>query len=255
MKNQQPISVTILTKNSATRLAQCLDALRDFDEIIILDNGSTDDTLRIAEQYINVKIHQHPFVGFGKMRNLSISLCKNDWILWVDSDEVLDTLLLENIATIALHEKTIYRFLRKQYYRGKYINGAGWGNDKVMRLFNRNHTRMNDRDVHEGLVTEGLQVADIEGIIHHYSYENATQLLAKMNHYSTLFAEQNQHKKTTHPLIAYCKKTFHFWNYFLLKKGFLYGYEGYLISYCNAQGAFFKYMKLYELNQEQRKNH
>ena len=246
------ISVTILTKNSEARLAQCLDALKGFDEVIVLDNGSTDQTLAIARQYPNVCVHEHPFLGFGKMRNLSVSFCKNDWILWVDSDEVLDPILIQNIQNLSLNPKHLYRFLRKQYYNGKYINGAGWGNDKVTRLFHKNSTQFNDKDVHEGLNAKGLQVIDIEGVIHHYSYETADQLLAKMNYYSTLFAVQNQHKKGTHPVIAYFKKTFHFWNYFLLKKGFLYGYEGYLISYCNAQGAFFKYMKLYEMNQKEK---
>ncbi|WP_026996058.1 glycosyltransferase family 2 protein [Flectobacillus major] len=252
MQNFSNISVTILTKNSASRLRQCLDALQGFDEVVILDNGSSDNTLAIAREYTNVQIYEHPFLGFGKMRNMSVSFCKNDWILWVDSDEVLDKALLDTVESLPLNPHQLYRFLRKQYYHGKYINGAGWGNDKVIRLFNKNSTSFNDKDVHEGLITSGLQVVDVLGVIHHYSYENATQLLAKMNHYSTLFAEQNQHLKQTHPIIAYLKKTFHFWNYFIIKKGFLYGYEGYLISYCNAQGAFFKYMKLYEMNQKEK---
>ena len=85
------ISVTILTKNSEARLAQCLDALKGFDEVIVLDNGSTDQTLAIARQYPNVCVHEHPFLGFGKMRNLSVSFCKNDWILNLDADKLTQT--------------------------------------------------------------------------------------------------------------------------------------------------------------------
>jgi glycosyltransferase involved in cell wall biosynthesis len=246
------ISVTILTKNSELHIQKCLDALRVFEEVLILDNGSTDQTLTIAASYPNVKIHHHEFIGFGALRNLAVSLCKNDWILWVDSDEVLDASLIQSIQACSLERNTVYRILRKQYYNGKYINGAGWGNDYVLRLFNRNDTRINDKNVHEGLETKGMTIQDLSGFIHHYSYESAAQLIDKMNYYSTLFAEANQHKKGTSPLIAYFKKVFHFWNYYLIKKGFLYGYEGYLIAHVNAQGAFFKYMKLYEMNKKSR---
>ena len=82
------ISVTILTKNSSKYIKECLHSLQQFDEIIIMDNGSTDNTMDIASSFPNVKIYENEFIGFGPLKNLAVSKTNNDWILSVDSDEV-----------------------------------------------------------------------------------------------------------------------------------------------------------------------
>jgi glycosyltransferase involved in cell wall biosynthesis len=83
------ISVTILTKNSQKHISACLGALQKFNEIIVLDNGSTDSTLSIVEQFANVKIYSSPFIGFGALKNLAAQYTSNPWVLSVDSDEIL----------------------------------------------------------------------------------------------------------------------------------------------------------------------
>ena len=80
------ISAVILTKNSQRLLFEVLKSLKELDEVIILDNGSNDDTLKIAQSFVNVKIHKHDFIGFGKLKQLGSKLAKNDWILSIDSD-------------------------------------------------------------------------------------------------------------------------------------------------------------------------
>src|SRR6202142_322498 len=102
------ISVTILTKNSARHLYQVLDAVRAFDEVVILDSGSSDDTLEIAREFPNVKMHTTRFKGFGALHNEASALARNDWILSLDSDEVMTTELVREITALPLNEHAVY---------------------------------------------------------------------------------------------------------------------------------------------------
>ena len=110
------ISVTILAKNAQKTLYECLKSVERFDEVILLDNKSSDKTVEIAKQFGNVKIYQSEFIGFGALKNLAISYAKNDWILSLDSDEVLESELIEEIASIQLQEGEYCSFLRKNFY-------------------------------------------------------------------------------------------------------------------------------------------
>ncbi|WP_205501677.1 glycosyltransferase family 2 protein [Rufibacter psychrotolerans] len=242
------ISVTILAKNSQELLPLCLKALAQFSEVILLDNGSTDATVAIARQFPNVKVFHSPFIGFGPLKNLAASYASNDWILSVDSDEVLTPELVQTILTHPLDSQKAYRFLRHNFYGKRLINACGWENDYVLRLFNRKTTRFTDREVHEGIITEGLTVETLPGILNHYSFKNTDELLKKLNQYTTLFAQENRFRKSSSAFKASYKAFWTFLRNYFLKRGFLYGFEGFLISACNANGAFYKYMKLREAN-------
>ncbi|MBC3541897.1 glycosyltransferase [Rufibacter sediminis] len=244
----QPISVTILAKNSQELLPQCLQALAQFPEVILLDNGSTDATVSIAGQFPNVKVFHSPFIGFGPLKNLAASYASHDWILSIDSDEVMTPELVQTILTYPLDNARAYRFLRHNFYGKRLINACGWENDYVLRLFNRRTTRFTDREVHEGLITQGLTLETLPGILNHYSFKNTSELLQKLNQYTTLFAQENRFKKKSSAFKATYKAIWTFTRNYFLKRGFLYGFEGFLISACNANGAFYKYMKLHEAN-------
>lgn len=246
----QPISVTILTKNSQTYLERCLEALREFDEIIVLDNGSMDTTMEIAARYQNVRIIEHSFIGFGPLKNLAIDYAKHNWILSIDSDEIADSILIEEIRSLELTDPSIiYSIPRDNYYNGRLIRCCGWYPDRVLRLFNRSHTRFNDAQVHESLQkNEHTKVKELQGHLKHFSFANASELIDKMQKYSTLYAQQSC--KTSSPAKAFWRAVFAFIKNYFLQKGFLYGYEGLLISISNANGVFYKYIKLYEKNQK-----
>jgi glycosyltransferase involved in cell wall biosynthesis len=247
----EQISVTILTKNSQKYLSDCLKALHPFSEIIILDNGSNDDTLKIAASYPNVKIVEHPFIGFGPLKNLAVHEARHDWILSIDSDEVATPELIASIQQLDPHKTdTVYSIARENHYRGKRIKCCGWHPDIVTRLFNRTHTRFSDAMVHESLIIHPHTKKErLEGTLKHYPFDNVESLIKKMQSYSTLYAEQND--KPSSPLKAFLRALFAFFKNYLLQKGIFYGYEGLLISVSNANGVFYKYMKLYE---KQRKN-
>ncbi len=245
------ISVTILTKNSSEYIYECLNELKKFDEVIILDNGSSDDTMSIAGKFDNVKIHECDFIGFGPLKNLAISHTKNDWVLSVDSDEIFNENLVNEILEINLVDSDIYKILRDNYYDKKLIKCCGWGNDYVVRLFNKNSTKFTNKQVHESLIIkENLNVKNLTNSFKHYSFATTEQLLLKLNKYSTLYAKEHKGKKETSVMMAFLKGIFAFFKNYILQKGFLYGYEGLLISASNANGVFYKYIKLYEENKK-----
>lgn len=244
------ISVTILTKNSEKYLNEVLSALSLFDEVLIFDNGSTDGTLAIAAQFANVVIHQGIFQGFGPTHNLASSLAKYDWILSIDSDEIVTPELAAEIKQTVLSTACAYSFPRHNYFNGKFIKWCGWYPDRQVRLYNRTTTAFSEAQVHEAVKTAHLTKKQLNFPLKHYSYESITDFLTKMQSYSELFALQNQGKKSSSISKAILHGFFAFFKSYLLKRGFMGGYEGFVISTYNANTAFYKYLKLREVNKE-----
>lgn len=242
------ISVTILTKNNQKHIREVLEAVKDFEEVLIYDNGSEDETLSIAKEFKNVNIVEGPFLGFGPMHNKAVSLTKNEWVLSIDSDEIVTKELLQEIKQLKLDPHSVYSFPRNNYYNGKHIRCCGWYPDRQYRLFHKMHTRFTDAQVHEQVILSGMRHVPLKNPIIHYSYDNVSDFIIKMQHYSDLFATQNQGKKRSSPCKAVLHALFTFFKCYFLKRGIFYGYEGFLISSYNAHTAFYKYLKLYEYN-------
>lgn len=240
------ISVTIIVKNGARRLRQVLLALQPFDEILLFDTGSTDSTLKIAKTFPNVTIHEGELVGFGKAHNEAASLAKHDWIFSIDADEVPSKELVKEVLSLKLDAQCVYSCLFENYYRNRKINCCGWQKERHIRLYNRRVTSFSEDFVHEGVQTRGCRVVELRHPITHYSYESISDFLVKMEHYSNLFVHQNQGKKRSSPLIALYHGFGGFLKSYILKRGFMGGYRGFLISMTIGHTAFYKYMKLYE---------
>lgn len=247
------ISVTILTKNSTTYLAEVLQALQAFPEVVIYDTGSTDETMTLAHTFPNVVVYQAPFEGFGPSHNKASASAKYDWILSIDSDEVATPEMVQDILNASLDPKSVYSFPRHNWFNGKFIKWCGWYPDRQVRLYHRGNTRFTDAQVHEAVITEGMHQQKMQGPIKHYSYACMADFLVKMQAYSTLFAQQNAGKKHSSPLKAVLHGWFAFFKSYILKRGILGGYEGFVISSYNAHTAYYKYLKLYELNAKQSK--
>lgn len=251
------ISVIMIVKNAESTLKECLNSLLCFDEIILVDNQSSDNTLKIAyefkEKFPALHIKQSEFIGFGPLKNLALSYARNDWILSIDADEVLEKECIEELRKLELKEQNILALSRKNLYKGEWIKACGWWPDYVLRVFNKNFTKFNDNLVHESLIlpTKALKIYLKNGL-KHYAFNNISHLLDKMQRYSSLWAEQNMHKQSS-VFLASLKGIWTFCRNYFFKKGFLYGYKGFIISICNALGAFFKYMKLYEFLKEKPK--
>jgi len=242
------ITVTILTRNSKKYLQEVLEAAKDFDEVLIYDTGSSDNTLEIAQRFPNVRICHDTFQGFGETHNRASNAAKNDWILSIDSDEVVTPQMLKEIKALALDPECVYSFPRHNFYRKKWIRWCGWYPDRQIRLYNRTKTRFTEAKVHEAVIATNCTHVPLQGAIRHYSYESIHDFLSKMQIYSDLFAKQYKGKKTSSPLKAIMHGWAAFFKSYILKRGFLGGYEGFLISAYNGHTAFYKYLKLYEAN-------
>jgi glycosyltransferase involved in cell wall biosynthesis len=241
------ITVTILTKNSEKYLKEVLESLIDFDDVLILDSGSTDSTLELAAGFKNVTIHKRAsFDGFGFMHNLASSLAKNEWIFSLDSDEVPTQELLQELKEISLDTKSVYFMPRKNYYQGKWIRGCGWYPDHVCRIYHRQKTQFSDAMVHESVQRENMNEVYLKGPIKHYSYDSTEEFLHKMQVYSELFATQYAGKRSSSLSKAITRAAFTFFKSYFLQKGFLDGQEGFVISVYNANTTFYKYLKLKE---------
>ncbi|HMT02159.1 MAG TPA: glycosyltransferase family 2 protein [Burkholderiales bacterium] len=243
------ISVVINVKNGEKYLQRCLNALTRFEDVVLLDNYSTDKTLEIAKNFSNVRIYQHEFCGMGKVRNMAAGFAKYDWVFFVDCDEIVNKSLVDKILNMTFENNCVYKVSRHNYYDNFLIEGATWGKEWIHRIYNRNNTQFRNNEVHDNLNMKGLATHKIfPGFIYHFPYENVSQLIEKMQFYSTLYAKQHLGKKKVKLYLLPFRTIMMFIKSYILKKGFQYGYEGLTISAFNAIGVFAKYIKLYELS-------
>ena len=244
------ISAVVLVKNNEITIRKTLQALQEFNEIIVYDNGSTDSTMEIANEFPNVVLIEGVFKGFGWTKNIATSFTKNDWIIIVDSDEVVDEELIRTLRTKELNKQTVYLVNFKAYYKEIQVKYCGWNNQKIKRVYNKTITNYNDNAVHEDIKTDGLKTEELKGNMEHYSYQSIEQFVNKANIYSTLFAKNNVGKKSSSPTKAFFNGLYSFFRTYILKLGFLDGYVGLVISFSHMVTNFYKYIKLYELNKE-----
>lgn len=248
MARLKDISVTVLTKNSQKYLRDVLSALAPFGEVLLYDTGSVDATLEMARTFLNVKIVQAQFIGFGPTHNQASAAARYDWILSIDSDEIVSPEMCLEISDEPLNLNAVYSFPRHNYFNGKFIKWCGWYPDRQVRLYNRTKTRFSDDQVHEAILFKGMSQVDLTAPIIHYSYSSISDFLSKMQAYSSLFAQQNRGTRSSSLLKAISHGFFAFFKSYILKRGFLGGYEGYVISAYNGHTAYYKYLKLYEAN-------
>ncbi|MDF1874425.1 glycosyltransferase family 2 protein [Sulfurimonas sp. SAG-AH-194-I05] len=243
------ISCVIIVKNGQNTIKNTLDSLTDFTEVVVYDNGSTDKTIEIVKDYSNVTIIQGVFLGFGPTKNKAISFTKNAWVLSLDADEVLSVEFLSNLKNLVLNEACIYTILRTNYYKESEIKYC-WGNDIIVRLFNKNSTSFTNEKVHEKVIEKDYKVDLLEGAVRHYPYSTVSDFIVKLDSYSTIFALDNVGKKKSSPLKAILNALFSFIKTYFFKRGFLDGYAGLIIAFSHMATNFYKYMKLYELNKK-----
>ncbi|HVS52194.1 MAG TPA: glycosyltransferase family 2 protein [Opitutaceae bacterium] len=245
-----PITATILTKNSEPLLARVLASLAWCEEVVILDTGSTDSTLAIAAGFPNVSLHQltGPFPGFGRARQLAVDLARHDWILAIDSDEIVSPALAEEIRALPFDRQTVYVLPFRNFFRGKHIVTCGWSPESHERLFHRGTTGFCASDVHERVQTRGLTCRQLQHPVEHHPLRSIDAVLAKMRAYAQLFASQNAGRKKSSPAKAVFRSGWAFFRSYILERGALQGAEGLVISAYQAQLVFWKYLALHEAN-------
>lgn len=239
------ISVVIITRNAAATLSDTLESTRTFSEVLVYDNGSDDATTQIAQAHDNVSLREGDFMGFGPTKNHAVSLARHDWVLSLDADEVLSPELTEFLQTWKPgSDNTVGIIRRDNYLMGKLVDKGGWGSDWLVRLFNRKEHRFNDNAVHESVPLMADSVPErIPYPIRHNAVQNIGQFLIKIDRYSEL--RRQTRSKTFHPLVIVLRSMFAFFRSYVLKRGFLAGWRGLVIAWNEANGVFFKYMKVY----------
>jgi len=242
------ISPVIIVKDAERTIAKTLESLKEFEEVIVYDTGSSDETLEIAEKYENVVLFKARFEGFSESKNKAAKLAKYDWILSIDADEVISPELMDSIRELNPEDGITYRFKRNNYYRSKIIKYSGWGREYVIRIYKRTSTCFNKKLVHEHIDCNLGGIRTINGELRHYSYHSISNFVTKRDLYSELFAIENKDLRKSSPFLALIRGAFDFLNTFFIKLGFLDGYRGILISVSNANVTFYKYLKLYEAN-------
>jgi len=241
------ISAVLITKNAAPTIGLTLKSLKEFSDVVVLDTGSTDNTIEIARRFANTRIFKAGFAGFGRAKNEAAKLARYDWIFSVDADEVVDYELLNSMLNEPLDKNVVYKCRRYNYYKNKLIKHSGWGKEYVTRLYNRKYTHFNEKLVHESIVSTGISKVLKGGLIH-YSYLTIADFSRKRELYSELFSIEYKGKRKSSPLKAFFRATYDFLHTFFIRLGVLDGYRGLLIAVSNANVTFIKYLKLYEAN-------
>jgi glycosyltransferase involved in cell wall biosynthesis len=252
------LSVILITRNEEANLADCLASLEGIaQQIVVVDTNSTDNTVVIAKNHGAVLSQPADWPGFGPQKNRALDLATGDWVLSLDADERLTPALRSEILTAIHHSAHIDCFAipRLSWYCGRFIRHSGWSPDYVDRLFKRGTARFSDDLVHERLIPSG-QVAKLENPMLHFSFMNYSQVLQKLDRYSTASAEQafSRGKKSS-PLTAVLHGIWAFTRTYFIRLGFLDGPQGFALAISNGQGTYYRYMKLWQLHQEANSNH
>lgn len=243
-KGKVSLSVIVITKNEAESIRACLQSVSWADEIVVLDSGSSDDTVAICREYTD-KVVVTDWPGFGPQKNRALDLACSDWVLSLDADERVSAELRHELqaAMAAPGNCTAFKIPRLSSYCGRFMRHSGWWPDYVTRLFKRGSARFSSDLVHERLIVEGA-TGVLKPPLLHETYRDLEEVLDKINTYSTAGAHMLRQKgkkagltsAVSHGLWAFARTYF-------LRRGFLDGREGFMLAVSNAEVTYYRYLK------------
>ena len=250
MNGKTSISVYILAYNEEAKIEECIKSVLWADEVVLIDSHSKDKTAQIAED-LGVKVVQEDFEGFGKIRVAGIKHTVHDWILSIDADERCTPDAQNEILKIvgSTRAADAYFIPRRNIFMGKKIKFCGWYPDyRQPQLFKRGKlTYEAKHQVHEGYSVNG-KVQFLKNPIIQIPFLSYSELIQKMDRYTKLGAEKllAKNKDVSSLNIAF-RSCWAFIQTYIIKLGFLDGWAGFVIAFCNMEGTFFKYTKYKEL--------
>ena len=247
------LSVIIITKNEEAMIRRCLQSVAWADEIIVVDSGSSDATVEICRE-LNAKVHSfNDWPGFGAQKNRALDFTTCDWVLSLDADETVTTELRVEIESAMASPGgcAAFRLPRLSSYCGRQMRHSGWWPDYVIRLCRRGSARFSDDLVHERLVVEGV-VGTLAQPLLHETFASPEEVLEKMNRYSSASAAMLHGQGKTGSLMgAVSHGLWAFIRTYILRAGFLDGREGFMLAVSNAEGSYYRYLKLMLLTRKQ----
>ncbi len=252
------ISSIVIAKNEEANIQRCIESqLKCIDEIIVLiDESSTDKTLEIVKSYSQVKYESAKWMGYAKTKQYAVTLSSNEWILWIDADEVVTNGLCKELIEFknTNPRHSAYSMPRMANFLGKWIKHGGWYPDSVTRLFLKDKASFNENEVHESLKINGT-TGKLQNRIEHYTDPDIKHYFKKFNSYTSLAANE----------LVKNGKTFSIWDIVLrpaaifikmyfLKSGFMDGIQGFILAVFSSAYVFTKYSKVWELTKGKSKN-
>ena len=247
------LSAIVITKDNERTIARCIESLRWADEIVVVDSGSSDRTPEICRSLGARVSATDDWPGHGPQKNRALDLATGDWVLSIDSDEwVEDSLREEVLHTLSgLGEHRGYEVPRRSSFCGREMRHSGWWPDYVTRLFRRDSARFTDDHTHERLVVNG-SVGRLREPIRHEAIVDLDQMLRKMNSYSTASARMKLEAGARGGVLRAVGHGFWaFFRTYVLRLGFLDGREGFLLAVANAEGSYYRYVKLMMLKKRE----
>lgn len=247
MKSVLTLSVIIITKNESAHIGGCLQSVAWADEIIVLDSGSSDDTVNICRAYTD-KVYSTDWQGFGIQKQRALNKATGDWVLSIDADEIVTPeLKADIIQAMKTTDINGFEIPRLSNYCGRQMRHGGWFPDYVLRLFRRQFGQFTNHVVHERIIVQG-NIARLNSPFLHDAFVDFEEVLHKVNTYSSLGATLLYEKGVRSSLPkAIMKGLWTFIRTYFLKAAFLDGEQGLMLAISNAEGAYYKYVKLWAL--------
>jgi len=245
------LSVIVITRDEESSLRDCLASVAWADEIVVVDSGSADATVEIAREFTeHVYIHDWP--GFGVQKNRALSYATGEWVLSLDADERVTPGLRGEIEDAMREAKyPAYDMPRLSNYCGRFMRHSGWYPDYVTRLFRRGSAHFSNDVVHERLLPDG-SVGRLNTALLHYAFDDIEEVLRKLDQYSTAGAQKMHGCGRKASLTgAVLRGAWSFFRTYVLRGGFLDGREGFMLAVSNAEGTYYRYLKLMLLNRKQ----
>jgi len=244
------ISAIIITQNEEGNIGRCIDSVKAVaDEIVVVDSYSTDKTCDIALQK-GAYVVFHQFISHIDQKNYAVTQASHDYVLSLDADEYLSEELTKSILSVKESWPCeAYRMNRLSNYGGKWIRHGNWYPDQKIRLWNKRKGLWGGENPHDRVVLKkGVKVMHLQGDLLHRAYVDASETLLKIQRYSDIFAQENVGRRSSSAFRIMVHSSFAFFKSFIIKRGFLDGFEGLMVAKAVSNHVFYKYAKLYESN-------
>jgi glycosyltransferase involved in cell wall biosynthesis len=241
------VTAVVITLNEAANIAAALASIAWADEILVVDSGSTDDTVPLARK-AGARVEVRAWPGYSAQKNYAASIASHDWILSLDADERVTPALADEITRLLASEppRRGYRVPRISHYLGRWIRGTDWYPDYQLRLYDRRAGRWNGRVVHESVALDG-EPGVLTSDLQHHPYRDISHHLATIDRYTTLAAGQMREDGRIPSLAAVAlHPPFAFLRNYILRRGFLNGGAGLTVSILNSYYVFLKLAKARE---------
>lgn len=245
------LSVIIITLNEEQNIAECLASVSWADEIIIVDAQSADTTVELAKRFTQ-KVFVREWKGYGASKTFALEQATHPWVFWLDADERVTPELAKEIQAIVhsgSDKHNGFEVARRAFFIGKWIKHCGWYPGYVIRLFRKESVRFTTTNVHEKVECAG-SIGKLRNDLLHFTDDNLFHYYAKFNRYTSLAAKdvrKGGRRFSLYDLLV--RPPFLFFKMYIIRRGFLDGRHGLVLSLLSAAYVFTKYAKLWELQQ------